>query len=195
MGVRRLARLRRPLDARLGQQPLEQQPRPAAARAPRDAQTRQVVDPAHPQRVATGHDQPDLTLPEMHEHDGVPRQQVTDVGVVVTPGLGVQQVQDRGIGLPARHRLQAVDAAARPRDHLDRLARRPHERIERRVVAAGQPQPRPARQPPPRPRRAAVGDSRPGPVTSGDQSRAPQLAIRARHRARCAPQLCGQRPR
>ena len=130
----------------------------------------------------------------MHQHDGFLGQQVTDVGIVVAPRLGMQQMQNRSIGLPARHRLQAVNAAPRPRHHHNRFPRGADQRVQRRIIAARQPQPRTARQPPPRPQRTSLRDPSPRTVASRDHARAPKLTVRARHRAGRTPQLRRQRP-
>ena len=128
----------------------------------------------------------------MDQHDRFPGEQMADVGIVEPARLGMQQVQDGRVGPPPRHRLQAMDAAARSGHHLDGVARVAHERVEGGVVASGQPQAPPARQPPARPRRTAVGDACARTIARGDQARLPELAVGPGHRPRRAPELRGE---
>ena len=151
--------------------------------------------PRTPQRVAARHDQPDLALPEMHEHDGFPRQQVADVGVVVAPRLaraadaGPRHRPARAPSPPGRERCRAGPARPRPIPPPRARARRARGRRCPPAAAAARPPATSA------PAAHPLGHSRARAVARGDQARAPQLAIRARHGARRAPQLRRQRPR
>lgn len=82
-----------------------------------------------------------------------------------------------------------IDAAARPGHHEDGASRRPHEQIERRIVAAGQPQrfgaPAPARGSPSPARCHDKGRSR----TPSEHTRAAQRPVSASRRPRRAPDL------
>ena len=194
VGVCRLAALGWRLHAGLGQQPLQEQTRSAAPRAPRHPPAGQVADPAHCQRVAARHDQAHLAPPQVDQHDGLAGQQTADVGVVVAPRFGMDQMQHARVRLPARHRLQAMHAAPRTGHHFDRLAGCSDQRIERRIVAARQSQLAPARQPPARARRTVHCDPRSSAIARGDQPSPSQLAVRACHRPGRTPQLRRQRP-
>ena len=105
-----------------------------------------------------------------------------------------QYVRSRATGHKTLRIAKPVNAAPRPRYHHDGFSRSADQCVQRRVIAARQPQPRAARQPPPRPQRTSLRDPSPRTVASRDHARAPKLTVRARHRAGRIPQLRRQRP-
>jgi hypothetical protein len=90
----------------------------------------------------------------------------------------------RGLRASARHLLEAAHAATRTCRQLDGALHLTQQRIERRIITAGEPQRRRvASEPVTGPRRRAWCDAGAGAIARDDHARSLQLLVGSRHRA------------
>jgi hypothetical protein len=115
------------LTRRRPHQPLKQQARPRSRRPPGDPAALEVGHLADRVRVPARDDKPLLAPPQMHQVHRLPAEHATRERIVPAPARRVPQVDRARIRRAARKLNQPIDAAARPRHHLNGATGRSHE--------------------------------------------------------------------